>query len=286
MIDDELLRRGRHRASSRTPRCAAMVAELKRRYNDRFSHYFGPGAYARFKEVTEGSFSGVGHERHRGQARAARGERLRRHARAGGRDPPGRHRHRGRRASRSRARTPTWPPAEIKGTAGTEVTLTVLRPSTGDERERDPDPRAARGARRRGQAASMPAACRSPTCGCSASRAAPTPSSRRRSSACTRRAPRAWCSTCAATAAGLLKEAVLISSIFVEDGVIVSTDGRTSARSRPSRRSATRCPAPDGRPDQRRHRLGLGDRRPPRCPTPASRRSSARRRSARAPSRR
>ena len=37
-----------------------MVAELRRRYRDRFSHYFGPEALDRFEEATEGRFSGVG----------------------------------------------------------------------------------------------------------------------------------------------------------------------------------------------------------------------------------
>ena len=38
----------------------AIVNELKKTYKDRFSHYFGPRAFKRFEEVTEGSFSGVG----------------------------------------------------------------------------------------------------------------------------------------------------------------------------------------------------------------------------------
>jgi carboxyl-terminal processing protease len=37
-----------------------MVGDLRQRFDDRFSHYFGPDAYARFKESTEGRFSGVG----------------------------------------------------------------------------------------------------------------------------------------------------------------------------------------------------------------------------------
>jgi carboxyl-terminal processing protease len=38
----------------------AIVNELKKTYKDRFSHYFGPNAFKRFEEVTEGRFSGVG----------------------------------------------------------------------------------------------------------------------------------------------------------------------------------------------------------------------------------
>jgi carboxyl-terminal processing protease len=37
-----------------------MVADLRKRFDDRFSHYFDPEAYATFKESTEGRFSGVG----------------------------------------------------------------------------------------------------------------------------------------------------------------------------------------------------------------------------------
>lgn len=37
-----------------------LVNQLRRRYKDRFTHYFSPKAFARFKEVTEGQFSGVG----------------------------------------------------------------------------------------------------------------------------------------------------------------------------------------------------------------------------------
>ena len=43
-------------------------------------------------------------------------------------------------------------------------------------------------------------------------------------------ARRASCSTCAATAAGCCSEAVLVSSIFIEDGLITFTKGRTQPR--------------------------------------------------------
>jgi carboxyl-terminal processing protease len=39
---------------------AGIVEELRRRYKDRFSHYFNPSQLTRFEEVTEGEFSGVG----------------------------------------------------------------------------------------------------------------------------------------------------------------------------------------------------------------------------------
>jgi len=37
-----------------------MIETLRRRYHDRFSHYFDPKALAQFNEATSGSFSGVG----------------------------------------------------------------------------------------------------------------------------------------------------------------------------------------------------------------------------------
>jgi carboxyl-terminal processing protease len=38
----------------------AMIAELRRRYGDRYSHYFGPKALEHFDASTSGEFSGVG----------------------------------------------------------------------------------------------------------------------------------------------------------------------------------------------------------------------------------
>jgi carboxyl-terminal processing protease len=37
-----------------------MVAALRKRFHDRFSHYFTPKEYAKFQELTSGEFSGVG----------------------------------------------------------------------------------------------------------------------------------------------------------------------------------------------------------------------------------
>ena len=58
---------------------------------------------------------------------------------------------------------------------------------------------------------------------------------------------------------GLLNEAVLSTSVFVEDGNVVSTRSRTQGdRDYPARRRRAR-PAPDRGPRQPRHGLGLGD---------------------------
>ncbi|MDX6662486.1 MAG: carboxyl-terminal processing protease [Solirubrobacterales bacterium] len=37
-----------------------MIAALRKRYGDRFSHYFSPSDFAKFKQLTSGEFSGVG----------------------------------------------------------------------------------------------------------------------------------------------------------------------------------------------------------------------------------
>ena len=96
----------------------AMVDELKRRYKDRFSHYFGPNAYERFKEADRGAVLGRRDERHRRQARPARGPGLRRvpgEARPGSAKATSSPRSR---ASRSRARTPTWRPPRSRARPG------------------------------------------------------------------------------------------------------------------------------------------------------------------------
>lgn len=111
-----------------------MVDVLRRRFKDRFSHYFDPGDLARFEEATTGRFSGVGltvSEVPRG-LRVARVFRPAPAARAGiavgdlivsvnGESIAG---------ENSDVST-----AKIKGPPGTEVTLGVLRPSTGKRRQ-------------------------------------------------------------------------------------------------------------------------------------------------------
>ena len=85
---------------------------------------------------------------------------------------------------------------------------------------------------------------------------------------------------------GLLTEAVLVSSIFVPDGAIVSTHGRTQSTRTFDATGRSAAAPPDGRPDQRRHRLRLGDRHGRARAGRASRPSSGPPPSARARSRR
>ena len=74
-------------------------------------------------------------------------------------------------------------------------------------------------------------------------------------------APRASCSTCATTAAGCSTRRVLVASIFLPEGTIVSTKGRA----RPERvyeatGDADRAEAPGRRARRPRLRVGVGDR--------------------------
>ena len=86
---------------------------------------------------------------------------------------------------------------------------------------------------------------------------------------------------------GLLNEAVLVSSIFVDDGTIVSTEGRTRPRARvrgdrETRSTPTSRSSCSSTASRRRRRRSS----PARCRTASAPRSSARARSARASSRR
>jgi carboxyl-terminal processing protease len=111
-----------------------MVRALRGRYHDRFSHYFDPRSYDKFRELTSGQFSGVG----LGVNGVKRGLRVAHvfpgspAARAGIR--------RGDQVvavdGHSLAgRDPHFSTAVIRGPAGTTVRVLVLRPSTGVKRE-------------------------------------------------------------------------------------------------------------------------------------------------------
>jgi carboxyl-terminal processing protease len=113
---------------------SGMVAGLRRRFRDRFSHYFNPRHLARFEEATTGRFSGVGLS----VSEVKKGLRVARvfagapAATAGiavgdlivsvdGESIAG---------ESSDVST-----AKIKGPPGTKVTLGVVRPSTGERRQ-------------------------------------------------------------------------------------------------------------------------------------------------------
>jgi carboxyl-terminal processing protease len=111
-----------------------MIQALRKRNHDRFSHYFDPRSYAKFRELTSGRFSGVG----LGVNGTKRGLRVAHvfpgspAARAGIR--------RGDEVvavnGRSLAgRAADLSSAEIRGPAGTDVRLNVVRPATGARRQ-------------------------------------------------------------------------------------------------------------------------------------------------------
>ena len=203
----------------------AIVNELKKTYKDRFSHYFGPNAYDRFEEVAEGSFSGVGMsvtEVKRGlrvatvfdespakEAGIAQGDLI---TAVDGESIAG---------EDSELAT-----AKIKGKPGTEVTLTVDRASGEGER----------------QVTLTRRQLRVPAVQGSLERVNGTPIAYVRLLGFSRgahaelrgeverlddRGAEGLLLDLRGNGGGLLTEAVLTSSVFVEDGVIVTTTARS-----------------------------------------------------------
>ena len=203
----------------------AMVTELRKTYKDRFSHYFPPKAYARFKEVTQGRFSGVGLS----VTEVKRGLRVSMvfddsPAKEGGiREEDIVTEVNGRSIAGKDAELVT---AEIKGKPGTEVTLTVLRPSSGAERKHKLE---RRGLTVPAVEGSLKQAGGEPVgyvrlLGFSEGAHAEL---REEVERLYRAGAKGLVVDLRGNGGGLLTEAVLTSSIFVEEGVIVSTEGRT-----------------------------------------------------------
>jgi carboxyl-terminal processing protease len=203
----------------------AIVNELRKTYEDRFSHYFGPDAFERFKEVTEGSFSGVGMsvtEVKRGlrvatvfddspakEAGIEEGELI---TEVDGRSIAG-----------EDAELAT---AQIKGQAGTEVTLTVLPQAGGGERKVTLTRRQLRVPAVEGSLKDVDGTkiAYVRLLGFSSGAHAEL---RREIERLDERGAEGLVLDLRGNGGGLLTEAVLISSLFVEDGVIVTTEGRT-----------------------------------------------------------
>jgi carboxyl-terminal processing protease len=204
----------------------AIVDQLRRRHDDRFSHYFPPEAYERFQEVTEGRFSGVGLS----VTQVPRGLRVSNVFE----DSPARDAGiaegdvivavDGKPIAGQDAELAT---ARIKGRPGTEVELTVLTPSTGREREltlerAELSVPVVEGSLK--EIDGVPVAYVR-LLGFSLGAHAQL---REEIEKLDERGAEALVLDLRGNGGGLLTEAVLTSSLFVEDGVIVSTEGRTS----------------------------------------------------------
>jgi carboxyl-terminal processing protease len=203
----------------------AMVAELRKRFDDRFSHYFDPGQLRQFEQDTSGSFSGVGlsvnevkrglrvttvfDDTPAGEAGIREGDVIRAVD------------------EKSIAGEPAdVATARIKGPPGTTVRLTVTRPRTGRTRDVDLERAEVRvpvveGRLRRAggrkvayvQLAGFSEGAHGEL--------------RAEVERLYRRGAEGLVLDLRGNGGGLLNEAVLTSSVFIEDGVIVSTSGRT-----------------------------------------------------------
>ena len=204
----------------------SLVDQLKKRYKDRFSHYFTPDEYERFREG--GRFSGVGlavNEVDRGLRVATVYKRT--PAKEAGILP-------GDVITAVEGRSIAGEDAElatarIKGRPGTEVELTVLRPSTGRSRELQLE-RASLAlpvveGKIREVGGDEVAYVR--LLGFSSGAHA---SLREEVEQLDEAGAEGLVLDLRGNGGGLLTEAVLTSSLFVEDGVIVSTEGRTQEK--------------------------------------------------------
>ncbi len=204
-----------------------MVAELRDTFEDRFSHYFSPDAFSKFQELTSGRFSGVGlsvNEVKQG-LRVATVFKDSPAAEAGIEEGDIVTAVEGKSIAGENADLAV---GKIKGEEGTEVTITVLRPSTGKKTDYKLERREL----------VVPAIeskieeAGGQTVGyirlLGFSRGAST-ELRDAVERVDERGAKGLVIDLRGNGGGLLDEAVLTSSVFVEDGVIVSTKGRTQA---------------------------------------------------------
>jgi carboxyl-terminal processing protease len=203
-----------------------MVEELKRRHKDRFTHYFGPDTFERFQESVEGHFSGVGlsvTEVKRGLRAATVFDNSPAQA-AGIREGDIVTKVEGESIAGESAEIAT---AKIKGPPGSKVTISVLRPSSGDERDYTLT-------RAQVDVPAVEAELRNVD-GVPVGYVQLFTFTKKGVHAELRQAVERLYEKGAqglvldlrGNGGGLLTEAVLTSSLFVEDGTIVSTEGRT-----------------------------------------------------------
>ncbi len=226
VIDDNYFQAPDH-ADLENASVGGMVKQLRAKYKDRFSHYFDPKAYARFQEVLTGRFSGVGmavNEVPRGlriadvfdgspaqRAGILPGDLI---TRVDGRSIAG--------------KDADLVVSDIKGPAGTKVTVTVVKPS-GKRRQieltrEEITAPAVEGHLRK--AVGVPVAYIQ----ISTFSEAMSKQLRDEVERLYRRGAEGIVIDLRGNGGGSLDEAVLSSSLFVEDGVIVSIEGRTQPK--------------------------------------------------------
>jgi carboxyl-terminal processing protease len=205
-----------------------MVRTLRRRYRDRFSHYFDPATFEAFQRASSGHFSGIGLT----VSEVTRGLRvasvIRESPASKAEVEPGDlivavngHSIAGENAEVSTA--------QIKGPAGSKVRITVLRPSTGARRELSLEREELRIPLVRGEldrAGGAPVAY-------VALGGFPSGAHgelRAKIEKLYKRGAKGTVLDLRGNGGGLLTEAVLVSSLFQEKGTVVITEGRAQGR--------------------------------------------------------
>jgi carboxyl-terminal processing protease len=204
----------------------ATLNQLKRRYKDRFSHYFDADAFDRFEAVTEGSFSGVGMS----VTEVPRGLRVARvfensPAQEGGiKQGDVITAVNGKSIAGEDADLAT---AQIKGRPGTKVTISVLTPGSAAAREVELTRRQLRVPAVEGK---LKEANGVPVGHVQLLEFSQDAHQELRDEIerLDQMGAKGLVLDLRGNGGGLLTEAVLTASVFVEDGVIVSTDGRTT----------------------------------------------------------
>ncbi len=203
-----------------------MVKDLRKRYKDRFSHYFDPKTFAEFEQSTQGRFSGVGltvTEVKRGLrvATVFDGSPAKK---AGVREGDIVTAVNGKSIAGQDSEVST---AEIKGEPGSKVTLTVLTPSTKESRDLEMT---------RAEVDVPAVQSEMKTAGghkigyielLTFTKEGVHAELRDAVERLDEEGAEGTVVDLRGNGGGLLTEAVLTSSVFVEDGVIVSTKGRT-----------------------------------------------------------
>jgi carboxyl-terminal processing protease len=202
----------------------AMIDELRKQYDDRFSHYFNPRQLTRFNQATSGRFSGIGLS----VLEVKRGLRVATvfpdtpAQEAGIREGDVIVSVDGRKISGEPAAAAT---ARIKGQPGTEVELGIIDADTGRVRTLEIERAEVRVPAVRGNLRDVDGTTVGYIQLAGFSEGAHD-ELRDEVERLVDRGAQGIVLDLRGNGGGLLDEAVLVSSVFVEDGVIVSTDGR------------------------------------------------------------